>query len=85
MTNIHIEKGQSGQEVYFEIWYGKKFGYAIPRFCTFCGSKNLNSNKTKDFMDFKGIHCKDCGLSIHDCCTQPTHSDFVDFMKEMIK
>ena len=49
---------------------------AIPRFCTYCGSEELKGN---EIMNFDGIECMNCGMKIHDCCTQTGHHEYKIF------
>ena len=80
--NIRIEKLKDGREIHFEKsgYYGA--GRTIPRFCTYCGSDNLTSGGIEKWPTDGGIRCNNCGMSIHDCCTQTGYEEYRHFIKE---
>jgi len=67
---IHVEKLPNGREVHFEDWDGKP-GYAIFRFCPYCGAEELQTRR-----DWPQCTCQSCGLEFDDDSTEMTHSKF---------
>jgi len=80
MSVIHIEKLKDGREIHFHK-LASYIGSAKPRFCTFCGSENLSDGDLTQY----DLMCKNCGMHIHDCCTQTGHIEYVAFIRERKK
>ena len=51
-----------GRIIFFD-----SLGNAIPKFCTYCGSDRLTEGK---LTQYNSIKCLNCGMFIHDCCSQ---------------
>lgn len=51
-----------GKLIFFD-----KSGRPIPKYCTYCGSMRLTLGKLSSYNDIK---CFNCGMYIHDCCSQ---------------
>ena len=79
MMNETNRPAKNGHRVYFN-----KYNQRIPKYCTYCGSNNLNDGGMSKYGE-NALRCLDCGAQIHDCCTQQGLQEFSEWVKEKMK